>query len=220
MCWSSHHHYRYQDRRRPAPRSVSDPVAVPGNTRVSDTERNRVIELLKQHTADGRLTLEEFAARVDEALEARTGSDLRKVLRDLPVPDRERPGPRSLLPVAGSMLRLPVIALVVVLIWVAVGHLLLWPLFVVAFFWFRIGGGHHASPLGLRPARAHRDRGHHDVRLVPEKPSQSVLPSPRLGAVIPPLAPSAPGRSGHACAYWRRLSPRRSSPQVGGEARG
>jgi hypothetical protein len=34
-----------------------------------------------------------------------------------------------------------VIALVAVLIWVALGHLLVWPLFVVAFFCFRIGGG-------------------------------------------------------------------------------
>ena len=74
MCWSSYHHYRYEDRRRPR-RTVSDPVTMPGNTRVSDTERNRVIELLKQHTADGRLTLEEFETRVDETLTARTGND-------------------------------------------------------------------------------------------------------------------------------------------------
>jgi hypothetical protein len=127
--------------RWPARPSVTDPVTAPGDTRVSDAERNRVIELLKQHTADGRLTLDECEARVEETLAARTGSDLRLVLGDLPVPDRERPGSRSPLPVAASML--PVIGLVAVLIWVVVGHLMLWPLFVVAFFWFRIGGGHH-----------------------------------------------------------------------------
>ena len=141
MCWSSYHQCRYKDRRWPARPSVSDPVTVPGDTRVSDAERNRVIELLKQHTADGRLTLDEFEARVDETLAARTGSDLRMVVRDLPVPDRERPGSRFTLPVAAS--KLPVIGLAAVLIWVAVGHLVVWPLFVVAFFWFRIGGGHH-----------------------------------------------------------------------------
>jgi Domain of unknown function (DUF1707) len=141
MCWSSYHHYRYEDRRWPARRSVSDPVTVPGDTRVSDAERNRVIDLLKQHTADGRLTLDEFEARVDETLAARTGSDLRMVLRDLPVRDRERAGSRPTLPVAASML--PVIGLVAVLIWVAGGHLLVWPLFLVAFLWFRIGAGHH-----------------------------------------------------------------------------
>ena len=118
-------------------------MASPGTIRVSDTDRNRVIELLKQHTADGRLTLDEFEARVDEALAARTGSDLRTVLRDLPVPDRGRPRPRSLPSVAGSALRFPVIALVVVLLWVVVGHLVLWPLFVAGFLWFRVGAGGH-----------------------------------------------------------------------------
>jgi hypothetical protein len=143
MCRSSYHHYRYEDRRSATPRSVSDPVASPGTTRVSDTDRNRVIELLKQHTADGRLTLEEFEARVDETLAARTGSDLRMVLRDLPVPDRGRPRPRSIPSAAGSVLRFPVIALVVVSFWVVMGHLLLWPLFVAAFLWFRVGAGRH-----------------------------------------------------------------------------
>jgi Domain of unknown function (DUF1707) len=152
MCRSSYHHYRYEDRRSATPRSVSDPVASRGTTRVSDRDRNRVVELLKQHTADGRLTLEEFEARVDETLAARTGSDLRMVLRDLPVPDRGRPRPRSLPSVAGSTFRFPVIALVVVLFWVVVGHLPLWPLFVAGFLWFRVGAGRH------RRARWNYDR--------------------------------------------------------------
>jgi hypothetical protein len=141
MCWSSHHRYRYEDRRSRPGRSVSDPVTVPGETRVSDAERSRVIELLKQHTADGRLTLEEFEGRVGETLASRTGSDLRMVLRDLPVPDRERPLSRSTLPVAATLL--PVIGVVVVLTGILAGHLALWPLLVIVFFWFRIGGGHH-----------------------------------------------------------------------------
>ena len=56
MCRSSYHHFRYEDRRSATPLSMSDPVASPDTIRVSDTDRNRVIELLKQHTADGRLT--------------------------------------------------------------------------------------------------------------------------------------------------------------------
>ena len=139
MCWSSHHHYRYEDRRWPTERSVSDPL--PGATRVSDAERNRVVESLKQHTADGRLTLDEFEVRVDETLVARTRSDLQKVLRDLPTSDRERPRSRSTPPVAASLL--PVIGVVAVLIGIVAGHLLLWPLFVIAFLWFRIASGHH-----------------------------------------------------------------------------
>jgi hypothetical protein len=140
MCWLSHHHYRYDEVHRPARRSVSDPVTVRGDTRVSDAERNRVIELLKQHTADGRLTLDEFEGRVEETLAARTGSDLRMVLRDLPMPESERAQSRSTAPVGASLL--PVIGLAAVLIWVVV-HLFVWPLLVFAFCWFRIRGGHH-----------------------------------------------------------------------------
>ena len=143
MCRSSYHHYRYEDRRSATPLSVSDPVASPDTIRVSDTDRNGVIELLKQHTADGRLTLEEFETRVDETLAARTGSELRMVLRELPVPDRVRPRPRSVPSVGGSVSRFPVIALAVVFFWVVAGHLPLWPLFVAAFVWFRVGGGRH-----------------------------------------------------------------------------
>ena len=44
--------------------------------------------------------------------------------------------------VAGSVLRFPVIPLVV-LFWLFVGHLVLWPLFVAAFLWFRVGAGRH-----------------------------------------------------------------------------
>ena len=52
--------------------------------RVSDAERNVVVEALRTHTADGRLTLDEFAERVEVALAARTRADLDEVLRDLP----------------------------------------------------------------------------------------------------------------------------------------
>jgi hypothetical protein len=65
-----------------------------GRLRASDAERERIIEALRRHTADGRLTLEEFEERVGEALAATTRDDLGPVLRDLPAlpPDRaDRP---------------------------------------------------------------------------------------------------------------------------------
>jgi hypothetical protein len=140
MCRSSHHYHRYEDRRLPARQSVTDPVTVPNDTRVSDADRNRVIELLKQHTADGRLTLEEFEARVDETLTARTGGELRVVLRELPVPVRGPAPRRSPRPNAIPMVPLITAA---VLIWLAVGHMMLWLPFVAALFWFRSGGRRH-----------------------------------------------------------------------------
>lgn len=60
-------------------------MAGPGdNIRASDAERDAVIEMLRRHTADGRLTMTEFEERVAEAFAARTRGDLDPVLRELP----------------------------------------------------------------------------------------------------------------------------------------
>ena len=59
--------------------ATSDP-----NLRASDAEREHVVDQLRQHAADGRLTLEEFEQRVAEALAVRTRADLEPVLRELP----------------------------------------------------------------------------------------------------------------------------------------
>jgi hypothetical protein len=53
--------------------------------RASDADRQRVVSELEQHTAAGRLTLDEYAQRVDRALAARTHGDLSVVMADLPV---------------------------------------------------------------------------------------------------------------------------------------
>jgi hypothetical protein len=159
MCWSYYHHYRFEDRRRPARRSVSDPVSTAPNVRVSDAERGRVIEVLKQHAAEGRLTLEEFEARVDEALAARTGTDLRVVLRELPVPEAAPVRRRPALPVAVPAL--PVIVMVVVFISLLAGRLFLLPLVFVAFFWFPIGAGRHRRPRWVYDPR--RDAESEDI---------------------------------------------------------
>jgi hypothetical protein len=52
--------------------------------RASDEDRERVVQVLQRHTAAGRLTLDEFAERVDVAHCARTLGDLAVVTRDLP----------------------------------------------------------------------------------------------------------------------------------------
>ena len=56
--------------------------------RVSDAEREAVVERLNLATSEGRLTLEEFGDRVAEALAARTRGDLDRVVTDLPAPGR------------------------------------------------------------------------------------------------------------------------------------
>ncbi len=52
--------------------------------RASDSDRERVVEVLQRHTAAGRLSLDEFTARVDVACAARTLAELAVVTRDLP----------------------------------------------------------------------------------------------------------------------------------------
>ena len=58
--------------------------------RASDAERDRVASLLQEHHAEGRLTAEEFAERMDAALRARTLGELDELLADLPHIDLHR----------------------------------------------------------------------------------------------------------------------------------
>ena len=67
--------------------------------RISDHDREQVVELLRAHTAEGRLTLDEFSDRVGQAYAARTQRDLDALTSDLPVPRPPTPpvpapGPR------------------------------------------------------------------------------------------------------------------------------
>jgi hypothetical protein len=52
--------------------------------RASDAEREHAVERLRAHAVDGRLTLEEFAQRIDSAYVARTRDELDELMRDLP----------------------------------------------------------------------------------------------------------------------------------------
>jgi hypothetical protein len=62
---------------------------MPGDPRLraSDADRDRVVKLLREHHAVGRLTAEEFNARVEQAFSARTLGELDDLLADLPAID-------------------------------------------------------------------------------------------------------------------------------------
>jgi Domain of unknown function (DUF1707) len=53
--------------------------------RASDADREQVVEVLRDHYAEGRLTLDEFDERTSSAYAAKTRTDLRKLTNDLPV---------------------------------------------------------------------------------------------------------------------------------------
>jgi len=119
---------------------------------IGDVERERVVEALKQATADGRLTIDEFTERVGETYAARTLADLRHVLRQLPQSVRAaaepfRPTPPPPAPATAPYPRHrrsghPVlVAAVVALIVIALtgGEVfVLWPLFCLLFVFRRL----------------------------------------------------------------------------------
>lgn len=51
--------------------------------RIGHAERERAVEVLRDAAGDGRLTLEELEGRLEQAMAARTASDLAEVLADL-----------------------------------------------------------------------------------------------------------------------------------------
>jgi Flp pilus assembly protein TadB len=54
------------------------------NVRVGDADREAAAAQLREHYADGRLTLDELNERLDQAFAAKTKADLNGVLADLP----------------------------------------------------------------------------------------------------------------------------------------
>ena len=60
--------------------------------RASDEDRQRVARDLERHTAAGRLTLDEYAERIDRVLASRTHGELAEVTADLPAAPAAEPG--------------------------------------------------------------------------------------------------------------------------------
>jgi hypothetical protein len=64
----------------------SDASAPAPALRIGDRERDAAVERLRAAAGDGQITLDELETRVEAALEARTDSDIRVLLADLPEP--------------------------------------------------------------------------------------------------------------------------------------
>jgi ferric-dicitrate binding protein FerR (iron transport regulator) len=61
--------------------------------RIGDAEREHATAALGEHFAQGRITAEEHAERLDQIWAARTRADLQPVFRDLPDPARRTTSP-------------------------------------------------------------------------------------------------------------------------------
>jgi hypothetical protein len=125
--------------------------------RVSDAERAEVADRLSKHYSDGRLDQAEFDERVDQAMRAKTQSDLSGLFDDLPSPEEPEPAQASrTYKVAprrrdGHAHRRPGLLFVVLIIVIAIalGHALAqlyipWLLIgLFAVLWLVCGPGHH-----------------------------------------------------------------------------
>ncbi len=54
------------------------------NVRIGDADREAIAAQLREHYADGRLTLDELNERLDQTFAAKVKADLDVVMRDLP----------------------------------------------------------------------------------------------------------------------------------------
>jgi hypothetical protein len=121
-------------RQRDADRFAA-PAPPAGPIRVADADRERVVELLRDHAAAGRLEPDELEDRIGRAYAARYGSDLQAVLAELPPepepaprprPTRPRATPAPLLPIAiAALVALAAVTSAWWLLW------LIWPIVIV-----------------------------------------------------------------------------------------
>jgi hypothetical protein len=97
--------------------------------RASDAEREHHAELLREHAAQGRLTVDELDERLDRVYAARTLGELTPVVADLPVPaPRERPARRRARPIRTEVVAYLAVNLMLIAIWAATGGGYFWPI--------------------------------------------------------------------------------------------
>jgi hypothetical protein len=95
--------------------------------RASDAEREHHAELLREHAAQGRLTVDELDERLDRVYAARTHAELAPVVADLPAPVPPRPvAPRR--PLRPEIVAYLAVNLMLIVIWAATGAGYFWPI--------------------------------------------------------------------------------------------
>ena len=129
--------------------------------RVSDAERNAVVERLSAHSSEGRLDQAEFDERVSRAMSAKTRGDLDGLFDDLPDPEPAgAPGkggpadPYRMRRRHGSPVRPLLFVALVIALAVAVGHTVA-TIFIP---WFWVAVFVAAIVLVTRTTRARHDR--------------------------------------------------------------
>jgi hypothetical protein len=139
--------------------------------RASDADREQFVEGLRQHHAEGRLTIEELTERTEQAYAARTLGDLDALGGDLP-PLQRPAGARTPDPVAPpdhrqaagrtillrSALWYGLLSLVLLVVWAMSGRDYFWPIWPILGFALLLGW-QAFSVLGPQPEDQGRRRG-------------------------------------------------------------
>ena len=140
----------------------TDPlIPAPHDVLASDTERERVVDALREHAAAGRLDTDELDERLGAAYGARLRADLLPLLADLPAPAPPRPqARRRSLPNAA-----PVIALAILLIaiWALTGAGYFWPIWPIGAVALSTFKHRRGSCMGIH--RSHRSSTRRGVTL-------------------------------------------------------
>lgn len=77
-------------------------MAVDRSMRASDADRDQAVAALREHLAAGRLTIDEFDERLDQAYAAKNLGELADLMADLPGADLDQPPGTSLARSAGN----------------------------------------------------------------------------------------------------------------------
>jgi Domain of unknown function (DUF1707)/2TM domain len=119
--------------------------------RVSDADREQFVEALRQHHAEGRLTVEELSERTERAYAATTFGDLDALATDLPpirpasadLPRRlQPPGPKRAAAKANlvrSVVWYGMISVVLIVVWALSGRDYFWPVWPILGFMLFLG---------------------------------------------------------------------------------
>jgi hypothetical protein len=133
----------------------SDPAV-----RVSDSERDDVATLLRDHAGEGRLSSDELEDRVGRALSATTRAELDGLLADLPYRHtaRNRAARRSeaVRDFTAHVITYLAVCTMLVGIWLADGAGPFWPAWVIGFWGLGVVSHFRAGVLGQDRRRRHR----------------------------------------------------------------
>jgi hypothetical protein len=102
--------------------------------RASDAEREHHVELLREHAAQGRLSVDELSDRLDRAYAAQTRGELAVIVADLPEPEpelRRTPTRRDGGGARSNLVAFLAVNVMLVAIWAATGADYFWPIWPI-----------------------------------------------------------------------------------------